>query len=384
MNRNISALTQCANCGSCYNACPVDAICIDGDGYFYKPVVEESRCIQCGKCLQVCPLKSGPEQTAVLQALWGWHNDRETVKKSSSGGAFTAMAEKILADGGVVFAACLDAQMQVRICSSDSVPLEAFRKSKYVESLTGDSFRQAERQLRSGRKVLFCGSPCQIAGLKSYLGKDYETLYTCDFSCGGFSSHQIFRQYLQMLEKEYRAAVESVDFRPKVYGWSTHAIRIRFANGKTYTNTGIADPYFYGFLYYPVNKREYCYDCKFAKEHASDIILADFWKYGKLIGGKLPERGVSLILATTEKGKQLLQGLEDTMTLKKIDPVQASYNLRERHRDEALMEKRERFLRSCSADGLRTAAEQLGMPSGARAVVYRLKHAAKGILLHLL
>lgn len=384
MKRNISVLTQCANCGGCYNVCPVHAIRVNTEELFYRPAVKEDLCVNCGKCLQVCPMMKELPQTEVRQAFWGWHRDRNVVKASSSGGAFAALAEGFLENSGVVFAACFDEQKQVRIRSTDSLPLKEFQKSKYVESLVGNSFWEAREQLLAGRNVLFCGAPCQIAGLKQFLGKDYTNLYTCDFSCGGFSSHKIYREYLQLLENTYGAPVKNVDFRPKCYGWSTHGIKVCFANGKEYTNTGILDPYFYSFLYLPVNKREYCYQCKFTKRHASDIILADFWRYKQLIGGKTPETGVSLILVCTEKGQQLVQQLHRNMTLKEISPEEASYNLCDRNRDEAIMGKREQYLRCCEAHGVRTAAEKFGMPISWRAAWIRCKHTVKGVLLRFL
>lgn len=384
MNHNISTRRLCTNCGSCYNACPAGAIYVNEDSMFYQPVVNETLCIQCGKCLQVCPLEREQPQTKVYQAVWGWHRDKTVVYSSSSGGAFTALAEQILEEDGVVFAACFDEQKRVRIRSTDCVSLGEFRKSKYVESLVGDAFRLAEEQLLAGRTVMFCGAPCQIAGLKQYLGKEYKNLFTCDFACGGFSSHKLFAQYLQILEKKYGAPAETVDFRPKRYSWNIHSIAIRFANGKRYIRTGIADPFFYSFLYASVNKRECCYDCKFAQQHSSDMILADFWKYRQLTGGKTPKTGVSLILACTQKGNERIQKLHNSMVLTEISPEKAAYILEERCRDETLMKRREIYLRCCEETDLCTAAERMGMPRGIKAFLIQCKHTVKGVFFRFL
>lgn len=384
MKRNISHIEKCANCGCCSNICPVQAIHIEANGLFYKPVVVESLCVACGKCLKACPLENDMPDSQVQEAYWGWHKDPKVVKGSSSGGAFTALADVVLSQGGVIFGACYDEQNQVRICSTDEVPLESLRKSKYVESLVGNSFTEAREQLDMGRLVLFCGTPCQIAGLKQYLGREYENLYTCDFSCGGLSSHKLYQQHLAALQTRFGAPVASIDFRPKTFGWSVHGIKVRFQNGKQYSQTAILDPYFFSFAYEPLNKREYCFDCKFAQQHAADIVLADFWKYRQLIGKRAPETGMSLILLCSEKGVKLVTQLSEQMQLTPIDREQAAYNLCTRHSTPEQMKRRDHFLALCEEQGIQAAAKAIGMPTGFYAVWIQCKHILKGALLRFL
>ena len=378
MTQNIASLSQCANCGACLNSCPVNAITVDKDSLFYQPTVDLSACIRCGKCVAVCPLEAPLPVSSVKSAWWGRHRDPDIVKSSSSGGAFTALAQQILSAGGIVFGACFDQDNMVILSSTDEVSLSQLKKSKYVESLAGGSFREAEKHLHSGRKVLFCATPCQIAGLKNDLGRDYENLYTCDFSCGGLPSHALYRNHLNALEKKYRAPITSVDFRPKVYGWSTYAIRVEFANGKQYVNSASLDPFYCGFIAKHVNCREYCYDCRFADSHVSDMTLADFWRYSQFLGGKLPQDGISLILANTDKGNMLLQQVRESLNLQPLDIDAASYNLKKRHSDAAHMALRQTYLTCAQHEGL-LQAKKLIAPRGFQALRTRAKHFLKGI-----
>lgn len=168
-------------------------------------------------------------------AYGGWSNDAEIVKRSSSGGAFSVIANYILKNNGIVYgAAFTDNRKQVVFKSTKEVSIDEIRRSKYVESQTQYIFRAIKNDLEAGFSVLFCGSPCQVAGLKRYLHKEYKNLLTCDFACGGMASHKIYEDYLDRLEGEYRSKVESINFRPKLYGWSMHAIKIYFMNGKSY------------------------------------------------------------------------------------------------------------------------------------------------------
>ena len=261
---NISIFDKCSNCGACLNVCPTRAIYINSDGLFYEPKVRESECVGCGKCINVCPVNNNSVGLGVISATWGYHKDKEIVEKSSSGGVFFALANSILSNGGVVFAAGFDKDSRtVKIYCTDEIPLEKLLRSKYTESLVGDSFKKAKEYLDKGKKVLFCATPCQISGLKKYLGHDYDDLYTCDFACGGLSSHRLYNKYLDFLEGKYKSKVSKVNFRPKIYGWNIHAIKVDFENGQKYTMPAIVDPYFSGFIAKHVNTREYCYFGRF-------------------------------------------------------------------------------------------------------------------------
>ena len=356
---NISIFSKCANCGSCQHACPVHAITIDETGLFYMPQVNSDACIDCGKCVSVCPVNL-PQVTQNLSAAYGgFHLDKIVVNQSSSGGAFHAFAKKVLAENGVVFGAAFDETHKAVVFSNtDETTLEALQKSKYVESLVGDSFAKVLEHLKNNRKVLFCGTPCQVAGLKRFLGKDDSNLYTCDFSCGGLPSHQLFRNYVMNHEANAGARVKTIDFRPKTYGWKTHAIRVGFENGKVYSKPAELDPFFCGFLHKRVTMRDYCYTCDFSDNHASDIILADFWLHDQCSNLDDSDRGLSLLIVNSEKGAAMIEGIRDRFYLEPLNLEKASYNICNGHKPETLRLAQKEFMCCFSANGYEKAIKQ--------------------------
>lgn len=323
---NIAEFNRCANCGACVNICPCDAITVEADGLFYAPKVDTSVCVDCSRCVQVCPVNQVFEGKKPMSAFAGWHKEKQIVLASSSGGVFYGLAQSVISKGGVVFSAVYsDDCKTIRFASSDDVPLESMMKSKYVESLVGLSFRRIRGALEAGRKVLFCGTPCQCAGLDRFLGREYDSLLICDFVCGGLPSHKIYQAYLNDLEDKYSSAVQSVDFRPKTYGWKRYALRIRFANGKERIRLGTEDPYLSSFLHGKYTVRDYCLDCKFPVCHASDLTIADFWLHEKLSDLR-QKNGISLILCNTTKGKRALDSICGQYELTELDVEAASYN----------------------------------------------------------
>lgn len=344
------------------------------EGLFYHPEVDGTKCVDCGVCVKACPVMTPMQQCTVRSAWAGVNKNPDTVKKSSSGGVFSALARVILEKGGTVFGACYSADYrEVILTGTHRVPLEALRKSKYVESRSADAFREAEMLLKQGKPVLFCGAPCQIAGLKRYLGVDYENLLTCDFTCGGMPSHKIYQAYLEELEKRFHSEPALVDFRPKTVGWENYAIKIVFSNGKKYHKLAKLDPYVYSFLYGHSSVKELCQECPFADNHSADIILADFWKHRDFPGWEKPGNGISLVLTTTERGDAFLQEIADTVILKPLDLEKAAYNIQKPHPTEEAKHRRTAFLTKCAEKGIWAAAKSIGMPTGIQTIKIRGK-----------
>lgn len=378
---NIADWGKCSNCGACMNACPADAIYLDKDNLFYTVKVDEKKCVNCGKCTQVCPTIQNREKKMPLSAWWGYALNKQTVKHSSSGGIFSAVAGYILRENGIVYGAAFsDNCKEVVMTSSDYVSLDALRRSKYVESLVGYSFRSVRKELETGRLVLYCGTPCQIAGLINFLGTDYPNLYTCDFACGGLSSHIIYQDHLRSLEERYNSKVKSVNFRSKKYGWSIYSLSIHFGNGKKYEVPGVLDPYLCGFLKEHVNVRDYCYECKFAAHHVSDLILADFWKFKEIVGQKHDNTGISLVIANSEKGQYLLNQVMSALALSEVALDQAGYNLHSPDYPLSLMELRKKYLEEFEQSGILQAAKVLKKPEGFAAEKIRIKCMLRGII----
>ena len=348
---NISQFSKCANCGACVNACPANAIWVDREEMYYTPRVDDTKCVQCGKCVSVCPVNTPTKTQNLIGAYYGYADDSAILAGSSSGGMVHVLAQKILDEGGVVFgAAYSEDSHSVVFRSTDEVSLRALQKSKYVESNVGDSFHRVKEELEKGRSVLFCGTPCQSFGLKRYLGKEYEKLLVCDFSCGGLPSHQMYHEYLCNLEERFSAQVSLVDFRPKNFGWKSHSIYVRFENGREYTRLAPLDPYYKGFLN-SLSKRDYCYRCDFADNHAADIILADFWLYKKLSDMDNQDRGISLVLTNTEKGERVVREMAPGLVMQTLPLEKGSYNIKSGHMSQDKIERHMRFVKAVQADG---------------------------------
>ena len=341
---NISQFEKCANCGACVNICPMNAISVDCEEMYYTLRVDEKKCVLCGKCVSVCPVNNPIKTQNLIAAYYGYADDHKILCSSSSGGMFHSLAQKILNEDGVVFGAVFsEDKHSVVFSSTDDTALCALQKSKYVESNVGDSFRKIKEELEKGRNVLFCGTPCQSAGLTRYLGKEYDKLVVCDFSCGGLPSHQMYHQYLSDLEKHYSSKATLVDFRPKNFGWESHSIYIQFENGKEYTRLATLDTYYKGFLH-SLTKRDYCYECDFADNHSADIILADFWLHKKMSDMDNKDRGISLVLTNTEKGDRIIRELAPGLVLRTLPLDKGAYNIRSGHSAQHTRDMHERFV----------------------------------------
>lgn len=375
MKNNIMNFSECANCGACYNACPVNAINLIEQEPFYKIHIDKEKCISCGKCLNVCPWNNEEKRQHLKYAIGGWNNDQAVVAKSSSGGGFSSIAEIIMKQGGAVFGAVYSEDRKtVYFSSTDFKSLDEIRRSKYVESNPGLIYREIKKRLNLGRLVLFCGTPCQTAGLIRFLEKPYDNLITCDFACGGLPSHTLFSQYIDFLEKKYNSEVSSVNFRPKDWGWSRHSVRVTFKNGKQYKKLAILDPYFYSFVYGRTTIRENCLNCKFSNNHYSDIILADLWKWSSVSPLKNNDTGISLLLANSEKGKAILELLKKEQNFVELDLYEASYNCCNRESpDQSYLDKRTKFWNDVCKYGINKAAVNCGMEKGMNAYLRLLK-----------
>lgn len=300
----------CTGCSACANICPVNAIELKpNDEGFYRPNIDASQCIGCLLCEKHCPIcnpllnKTAQKEPRTFAA---WHKSPEVRRVSSSGGAFSALAKTILDDDGCVVGAAYDENMQVRhIMIESEHELSRLRLSKYVQSFIGDIFKTLKKQLEQGRKVLFVGTPCQAAGLKSFLNRSYDNLIVCDFICHGVPSAMVFFQWVKWLEKIYSKKIISVNFRDKRKGWYDPIRVLTFSDGHKAVANVKEDSYVVG--YYGNCDLQYCcYDCQFLKfPHVSDLTLGDYWGIGKTIHFENKseiENGISLIIANNDHG----------------------------------------------------------------------------------
>lgn len=325
----------CTGCMACKNICPVQAIGQALDGYgFVVPTVDSDRCIHCGKCEAVCPLtkmdreKEKPKEILPLKAYAMYHRSKTVVASSSSGGAFYALSANVLKRGGIVFGCYYDiTQKKAYLADTDQLPLESLLTSKYVESYIGFGFQKIKSQLDTGREVLFCGTPCQAAGLCSFLPKEYENLLVTDFTCGAVSAQVCLSDYLSSLERRFRSKLTAVQFRDKHYGWGQYCFQAEFENRKLYRKTAMSDPYFFCFLRSSMQRLS-CHGCLFSACHFSDLVLSDFWKCDFFDVDRNDRHGISLALAMTKKGQQALEEAREQMHTEELDVKEAAYNLK--------------------------------------------------------
>ena len=318
MAHKILELTEtCTGCFACSNACPNDAITMptNKEG-FYFPSIDSSRCIDCGLCDKVCPQLKKQTYYSFQKAFYGWSTNDEVRKQSSSGGLFFGMAKMVLDEGGVVYGSSFNYEGPLRLeChSTKEVELTQLMRSKYVQSYMGYAFRQIRNDLRIGQKVLFCGTPCQTAGLKSYLKKDFENLYLVDFICHGVPSMDLLQKHLDYLGIKH---VVDINFRPKNRSWvDDFEIRYRkSATGEGNRLRRIPWEYDEYFCLFEAGKtlRRSCRNCLYCNGmRASDTTLADFWGINKYKPEQWDAKGQSLFFANTHKGEVLIKKLLDS------------------------------------------------------------------------
>ncbi|WP_295095192.1 Coenzyme F420 hydrogenase/dehydrogenase, beta subunit C-terminal domain [Ruminococcus sp.] len=320
----IKEKSNCTGCHACANACPKNCISMvsDEEGFWY-PQAEKAKCIDCGLCVNVCPIihKRHPDDSCMTTAIAAINLNEEIRLRSSSGGIFTLLAENIIAQGGVVFgAAFADDFKSVRhICVNDIADLDKLRGSKYVQSKIGDTYKQAKDYLDSGRKVLFTGTPCQIGGLYSYLRTPYENLFTQDIICHGVPSPMVWEKYVVFREKQSASATQRMFFRHKKYGWKTYAVLFEFSNNTAYVKKLHEDSYMKAFLSNSC-LRPSCYACSFKGiKRQADITLADFWGIQNVLPEMDDDKGTSLVLVHSYKGRYLLDKLSDKIKSQAVD-----------------------------------------------------------------
>ncbi len=315
---------DCCGCSACAQICPRQCISmeIDDEGFEY-PEVDASQCISCSLCNKVCPIINAGASKPPLKVYASKNKDEAVRSRSSSGGVFTPLAENIIDDGGVVFGVSFDENWNpVHSYTEARDGLSAFRGSKYVQSRIGTSYKDVKDYMKSGRKVLFSGTSCQVAGLKRFLGREYDNLFTVEILCHGVPSTKVWQKYLDIRKREFNCTeISDVCFRDKRHGWFGYDVTIAFDNGSTYVASHKKDPYFKGFMR-NLYLRPSCYACKCKNGRSgSDIVIADYWCINKVLPEFNDNKGVSLILANTEKG---LSMLETAST--KINYVETGYS----------------------------------------------------------
>ena len=324
---------NCCACGACMNICPKSAISMKADEYgFLYPQINTDLCIECGMCKKVCSYQNKTESNSPLK-VYAAVTKSTDISKSASGGIFAAIAQKIIEDGGIVFGASMEykngALTPVHIGVETKDELIKLMGSKYVQSSIANTYKELKSELNKKRKVLYSGTPCQIAGLKGYLQKDYENLYTVDIVCHGVPSAQFFSDYINNLENKLKGKIIDFKFRDKNVGWG-HTAKVTYICNQKEKYKWIPNgesSYFSSFLNTDID-RENCYSCKYANSHRpGDISLGDYWGIEKMHpeylvqnGGFIKvQDGSSCIIANTQKGLTLIDLCKDRIAYKESE-----------------------------------------------------------------
>lgn len=333
----IKAKKDCCGCSACVSVCPKYCIAMheDEEGFLY-PTVDESVCIDCGLCEKVCP-ELHPLEAKRPSKVYAAINPDEVVRsQSSSGGIFTMLAEKVIADGGVVFGARFDSHWEVVHDYCDTVAgLAAFRGSKYVQSNMCDCYKQVAAFLKEGRKVLFSGTSCQVAGLHRFLRREYEQLLTVDVVCHGVPSPLVWRKYIEAVKTRPQGVagkntvlssflnavpvITGIEFRNKLSGWKKYGFVVRgHADGQETCKNSVLpsgseeqiifresfhENLFMGGFLKNIYLRPSCYACPAKSgKSGSDITLADYWGIAHHHSDMDDDKGTSLVMLHTAKG----------------------------------------------------------------------------------
>ena len=378
----ITDAIRCAGCGACANICPKNAITmvLDEEGFLH-PKIDDALCVRCGLCRKVCPVESVGIRSEVNQAYALKHRCPAVRELSTSGGIFIALSDWILSQGGVVYGVIHDEQLRViHARAEDARQRDLMCGSKYVQSDMGDCYRQARADLNAGRWVLFSGTSCQIDGLNHYLSctaTATEKLLTCGLLCHGVPSPLMWKEHLAHIRTRRKKEILRYAHRPKVKGWHSHNECITYTDGRREYRSKLSQNHkdlFYGHYFL----RPSCHQCPYAADpSAADLTIGDFWGCQILMPQLDDNKGVSLVLANTEKGHSFLRNCQD-VDLWPVDRLQAlSYN---HHKPCAPNPQRETFWADYREHGYAYVCAKYVGDSFRGRVIYGIKKRLRDVL----
>ncbi len=319
---NVPIEGRCTGCRACEQICGVQAITFGYNEFgFLQPIINE-RCTQCGLCLSVCPAKSMRSELFhnINQCYIAYAKNKRRALNSASGGAFIVIADRFLSRyKGIVYGCCMDEQFNVFHAGTDNAEeLVRFQGSKYVQSNPENSYNSVKNELQKGRHVLYTGTPCQIAGLKMFLKRDWDNLYTVDLVCHGVPSQISFKKYIKYLEADIGEQIQSFRFRNRnIFDASGYLIKVKYKNGKTFKCEAGGDLYFRIFSK-NMSLNKACYQCGYAQsERLGDITIGDSAAAGVL--GIYRFEPKSSIMINSDKGEELWDLIKDDLIYTEID-----------------------------------------------------------------
>lgn len=318
---------KCSGCSACANICPKGCISMqpNSEGFLY-PFVNQEICVKCRLCEKTCPVLHPPvfAENDVPLAYAVQNRDENIRMDSTSGGAFTAIAQYVIDRGGVVFGAIFDESFDVvHSYVERKEDLHELRRSKYVQSRIGNSFKQAKDFLDKGRWVCFSGTPCQIGGLKSFLRKDYDKLVSVDIACHGVPSPKFWCEYKRFQEKKNSSKILFADFRYKKNGYSSSVMALKFENGKNYFH-GHESDYMLKAFFSEIVSRKSCSDCSFKTlKRVSDFTIFDCWSIGKINRSMDDNKGTTTFLIHSRLGSGIWNDVASNFVVSNVDAKMA-------------------------------------------------------------
>lgn len=366
----------CCGCGVCVSVCPVNCIemYVDKEGFYY-PHINEEKCIGCGLCKKRCPNTNIDKLNDLPETFAFINSDDEIRKRSSSGGMFWCLAENVIRSGGVVYGASYsDDYRNVEHVMVDKITdLVLLQGSKYIQSCINNLYLEVKEKLDDKKLVLFTGTPCQIAGLHSFLGKKYDNLISVDFICHGVPSNMVWEKYLQYRERVAGAKCVNLNFRKKTKGWKKYSLEMKFENGKTYEKVAAKDKYMQTYLK-DICLRESCYQCKHRGfERKSDFTLADFWGIQRMYPEMNDGLGTSLVFIHSMKGKELFDQIACNHTILQVDREKAVQSNPSMIKSPERDEKRDLFISTVEEKGICKAHRKFVKRSVFRRLFYKIK-----------
>lgn len=350
----------CCGCTACYSICPKKAISMveDEEGFLY-PKVDKEKCINCGLCKKVCPILNVKKELKQKQDGYIVSNKNNIIlNQSTSGGAFSPIANYIISNGGYVFGAAFDNQFDVNHqCINNKKDLLKFRNSKYVQSNIGNTFKIAKKLLDDGKMVCYSGTPCQIEGLKKFLKKDYNNLILVDVVCRAVPSPGIWKKYKEMLRKKY-GEISQIVFRDKKLGYQYSTMMVKFKNGKIIRNGIESDPwlrmFFSGMIIRPS-----CSNCKFRKKYReSDFTIWDCFNVADLSNKFDEKKGATRILIHTMKGKKIFDKIKDNYHYEQVKVDKLILGLAELKKSPKENLNKKKFYKCYSNNGIELAIKK--------------------------
>lgn len=319
---SLATYTDCTGCSACYAACVKGAISMapDAEGFLH-PIIDSSKCVNCGLCAKSCPVLVRPAPRKPLSVFAAKANDDDLRLRSSSGGVFSLLARAVIAEGGIVFGAGFNHNdwRIIHKSAENEGELEDLRGSKYVQSDMGETYKRVRAELTKNRKVLFSGTPCQVSGLKLFLGKEYDNLLLVDVICHAAPSPLAWQKYLKKrlsaVNESSLSSIKRISFRRKNCGWKKYSLSLRFVNDNEYIKDLTQDTFLRGFLSELYN-RPSCHNCRCRElKSGSDLTIADYWRVHETMPEMDDDKGVSLILITTKQGESYWKSIESNLKI---------------------------------------------------------------------